>query len=63
MSLQPSQVVNNANSKVLQIEMIVADRAMPGPQQMAKIARLVDDFRNAVRGSTTDPFRQEVPRG
>lgn len=57
MPISPNQVTSNANSKVLQIERIVQDRAMPGPEQMRRIAALVDDFRRAVAGSTADPFR------
>ena len=57
MGISPDAVVNNANGKVLAIELIVAQRHKPGPQQMLEIARLVDDFRNATAGATTDPFR------
>lgn len=57
MALQPSQVVSNANSKMLQIERIATDRTRPTPERMAEIAALVDDFRAAVAGSTADPFR------
>lgn len=56
MGISPDAVVNNANGKALAIGRIVADRHKPAPQRMAEIARLVDDFRNAVAGSTTDPF-------
>lgn len=57
MGISPDAVVNNANGKVLAIEIIAAQRHKPGPQQMLEIARLVDDFRNATAGSTADPFR------
>lgn len=59
MGLAPSAVTNNANSKMLRIERIVEDRATPTPQRMAAISRIVDEFRAAVQGSTTDPFRGE----
>jgi hypothetical protein len=57
MGIGPDAVVNNANSKTLAIQRIAGERHKPAPQRMAEIARLVDDFRNAVAGSTTDPFR------
>lgn len=57
MPISPDAVTNNANGKVLAIGLIVEDRAMPGPEQMRRIAALCDDFRNAVAGSTADPFR------
>lgn len=57
MGLQPSAVVNNANSKLLQIGLIWSNPDVPTPQRMAAIAALADDFRRAVAGSTTDPFR------
>lgn len=57
MGLSPDAVVNNANGKMLTIERILAERHRPTPERMADIARLCDDYRNAVTGSTTDPFR------
>lgn len=57
MGISPHQVVSNANGKVLAIGLILDNRAMPAPEQMVKIAALVDDYRRAVAGSTADPFR------
>ena len=57
MGIPPHAVVNNANSKMLCIERIVADRTRPTPERMVEIAALVDDYRRAVKGSTADPFR------
>lgn len=56
-AIAPHAVVNNANSKLLQIQRIADDVNTPTPQRMAAIAALVDDFRDAVEGSTGDPFR------
>lgn len=58
MSISPHQVTSNANSKMLMIERIAADRTRPTPERMVEIAALVDDFRRAVEGCTADPFRQ-----
>jgi len=55
-NLQPSQVTNNANGKLIQIERIAGDYAMPTPQRMAMITALCDEFRAGVAGSTADPF-------
>lgn len=62
MSLQPSQVVANANSKLCQIEMILGARHRPSPERMAEVVRLADEFRAAVAGSTTDPLRARDAR-
>lgn len=57
MGLSPHAVVNNANGKLLAIDMIRDDVHKPTPQRMAEITRLCDEYRAAVTGCTTDPFR------
>lgn len=56
--LSPHAVVNNANSKLTRVEHILNARHRPTPERMAEITRLCDEYRNAVTGSTTDPFRK-----
>jgi hypothetical protein len=57
-NLCPHQVVSNANSKMCQIDLLVEARHRPVVDRMVEITRLADEFRAAVAGSTTDPFRE-----
>ena len=57
MSIQPSQVTSRANSDLCMVDLLVNARHLPSAERMAKIALIAEGFRNAVSGSTADPFR------
>lgn len=57
MAIQPSQVVSRSNSDLCRVDIVLNQRNRPAAARMAEIVRIADEFRAAVKGSTTDPLR------